>query len=294
MINSAFLLKLKSIMLDNKYDRIVRNRKRGKLDDKSLFKVALNRNNVFKKKSERAGKEYNIVICVDQSGSMHSNNKMQTASELAEFLVKTFEKVGNIKIGLVGFNAIISEYKSINKHLGREFMKSGSLKKKIFKDSNASYDPDNPDNRFEPFWNEIIYGYEGKDAYFVKPDKFNKDRWGGRQTSKYSLGHYNRDYDAIDFGYHILKDKKNPFLIVLSDGQPAGDSYRGWNNIDKMKDNKSHIRSFVKKHKNIKTWGVGILDNSVESIYPDFAVVGNIATLCPTVLSYFKKHIKRG
>jgi len=293
MINSPFLLKLKSIMLDNKYDRIVHNRKRGKLDDKSLYKVALNRNNIFKKKTERAGKEYNIVICVDQSGSMHCNRKIETASELSEFLVKTFEKIGNINVSLVGFNTVISEYKPIKKHLGREFMKSGSLSKKIQDDSSAEYNHKVEDNIVD-YWGNYTYGNNGKGAYFVKIDKINKDRWGARPTHWNNLGAGNRDYDAIDFGYHILKDKKNPFLIVLSDGQPASNGYRGYNSIDMQKDDISYIRNFVKKHKNIKTWGVGILDNSVSKIYPDFAIVGSISTLCPVVLEYFKKNIKRG
>ena len=294
MKNSAFLLKLKSIMLDNKYDRVVRNRKRGKLDDKSLFKVALNRNNVFKKKQERDGKEYNIVICVDQSGSMHCNRKMETASELSEFLVKTFERVGNVNVSLVGFNSIISEYKSIDKHLSREFMKSGTLGSKINEDSNSSYNPKEEENGSD-WYGTFSYGSNGDGSYFVKPDKYNCKRWGARQDISYPMGDYNRDYDAIDFGYYILRGKKNPFLIVLSDGQPACCGYNTMTIYDdRTKSEPSYIREFVKRHKNIKTWGVGILDNSVKNIYQDFAIVGSINSLCPVVLDYFKKHIKRG
>ena len=56
MKERVFKLALQSIMKDNVYDRVIRKRKKGRLDDKNLYKVAVNQENIFKQKQERKNK----------------------------------------------------------------------------------------------------------------------------------------------------------------------------------------------------------------------------------------------
>ena len=72
MRDVAFQKRLSSIMLDNKYDRFMKNRKTGKLDTNSLYKIN-HSNKLFKKREARKNKDYAVSLVVDCSGSMCGN-----------------------------------------------------------------------------------------------------------------------------------------------------------------------------------------------------------------------------
>ena len=69
MNNKTFTRKINNILTDNKVDRFVRGKKRGKLDTKGLHKTKTNLK-VFKKKEERSNKEYYITLYLDFSISL--------------------------------------------------------------------------------------------------------------------------------------------------------------------------------------------------------------------------------
>ena len=110
----VFNKQLSTTMLDNKYDRVLPKRKRGKLDDKNLWKVGANQINVFKKKDERKNKKYSILLLVDESGSM-CGSKSRIAAEVSVFLANAFDKINGINFEIVGFNRYIHDHKKFDK-----------------------------------------------------------------------------------------------------------------------------------------------------------------------------------
>jgi cobalamin biosynthesis protein CobT len=114
MKDPAFHARLKSIMLDNKYDRRLRGRPRGKLDMTKLYKVPTHSRSVFTQKQARKGKQYNIVLLVDESGSMVDGSKSTIAAECAVFLAKAFEGL-NLNLSIIGFNQSITVIKEFDK-----------------------------------------------------------------------------------------------------------------------------------------------------------------------------------
>jgi hypothetical protein len=84
LTDAVFRQQLKNIMIDNAFDRRVRGRKRGKLDMKSLYKVPAKRENIFTLKEARKNKRYNVLLLVDESGSM-GGIKAKTAADCAVF-----------------------------------------------------------------------------------------------------------------------------------------------------------------------------------------------------------------
>jgi Mg-chelatase subunit ChlD len=115
MTETFFRQRVASVMVDNKYDRRVRGKDTGKLDMKRLPKVAIGSNKVFTKKEARKGKNYNIVLLIDCSGSMegmeyynygpHSERRyaIEVASECAVALYRNFGKLG-VECAIVGFS----------------------------------------------------------------------------------------------------------------------------------------------------------------------------------------------
>ena len=132
-IDPVFRQRLISIMSDNKYDRQLRNRKRGKIDHKGLWRVSTGANNVFTQKQARKNKDYQIVLIIDQSSSMSSpalpNREVKAqwshllaqddhegiaelneeyslrsyATKVALFLAKHFDEGLNVDLAIVGF-----------------------------------------------------------------------------------------------------------------------------------------------------------------------------------------------
>ena len=97
----TFQQKLASILKDNAYHRITRNLKRGKLDMKRLWKVGTHTENVFKAKTDRRGKNYNVVLVIDESGSMNGA-PIQQAAMVAAFLTDNFQSL-KIDLSVIGY-----------------------------------------------------------------------------------------------------------------------------------------------------------------------------------------------
>jgi hypothetical protein len=97
-----------SVMLDNKFDRFVKNRRTGKLDTKGLYKVDTS-SRLFKKREARKNKNYAVSLVVDVSGSMRGE-KLNTASESAKKLSFHLSKIG-INHNVVVFASHVEEVK---------------------------------------------------------------------------------------------------------------------------------------------------------------------------------------
>jgi uncharacterized protein with von Willebrand factor type A (vWA) domain len=109
----AFKARLSSVMLDNKYDRRLKGRTRGKLDMTRLYKVPTESRTIFTQKQAKRNKQYNVVLLVDESGSM-SDGKSVKAAESVVFLADAFDKIG-INVAVIGFNQRVSVLKEFGK-----------------------------------------------------------------------------------------------------------------------------------------------------------------------------------
>lgn len=101
-----FVAQLNSVLRDNKYDRVVRHRTRGKLDMKGLPRAEMHREDVFKKKQERKNRSYNVLVLVDESGSMAHNNRERRAAEASRFLTEHLLNVEGVQVAVMGFNHV--------------------------------------------------------------------------------------------------------------------------------------------------------------------------------------------
>jgi uncharacterized protein YegL len=115
MEDSVFRARLANIMTDNMYDRKVRRRTRGRVDMTSLWKAEAGATNLFTQKQARKNKEYNIVLLIDESGSMRGDN-IKAAASTATFLAKTFTGL-NLNLAIIGFNAFVAVHKDFDEKL---------------------------------------------------------------------------------------------------------------------------------------------------------------------------------
>lgn len=116
MNDSVFRQRVQSVMTDNMYERRVRGRTRGDLDMRSLYKVGAGskNKNVFSQKMAKKGKMYNIVLAIDESGSMGRHGwgdyKIDKAAECARYLASQFIGL-NINVAVIGYNGVITHHK---------------------------------------------------------------------------------------------------------------------------------------------------------------------------------------
>lgn len=111
--DAAFKSRLSSVMLDNKYDRRVKGRTRGKLDMNRLFKIPTGSRSVFMQKESRKGKNYSVVLLVDVSSSMLDASKCLLAAESVVFLTKQLTEIG-INVGVVAFENQVHTVKELH------------------------------------------------------------------------------------------------------------------------------------------------------------------------------------
>lgn len=107
-LDHAFRARLSSIMTDNKYDRRLKGRTRGSIDLTRLHKVPTGSTSVFTRKEARKGKNYNVVLVLDQSGSM--DDQIEVASSAIIEMAKAFD--GLVDLAILGFhdNVFVHKY----------------------------------------------------------------------------------------------------------------------------------------------------------------------------------------
>ena len=116
MNDSVFQKKLLSVMKDNLYDRVIPKRKAGKLDFNNLWRVHVGAKNVFQSKQERKNKEYNLVICLDESGSMARKEKLYKAKEILKFLTGALDRAG-VNFAVIGYNCNVTVHKKFDERV---------------------------------------------------------------------------------------------------------------------------------------------------------------------------------
>lgn len=253
--DGIFRHQLSNVMLDNKYDRMLRGRTRGKLDMTRLYKVPTQARNVFKQKQARRGKVYNVLLLVDESGSM-SGSKARTAAECTVFLAKAFEGI-NINVAIIGFNSIVTTRKEFNSPADYDRIYESIRTMNFRKGAGANNDWDALNKAYQMFnkapegENILIMMSDGEpasedDAYFV-------DIKGNRETSPKgtdTLSNYERD-------------------------------------------SKTHLHHLVKANAHrVTSIGIGIKEGGWQ--IPNYEVVSDLNDLKPTIIKQLRKHITRG
>lgn len=252
----AFRARLSSVMLDNKYDRMLRGRTRGKLDMSRLYKVPTQARNVFKQKQARRGKQYNIMLVVDESGSM-VGAKARQAAECTVFLAKQFEGI-NINVAIIGFNSLITTRKEFTKPADYDRIYQ-AISTMNFRNGHG-YNND---------WDALNKAYQ----------MFDHAPEGENILIMLSDGEPASDSDELEFIDINGKHEEPP---------------KGTDKLDEdEKDEKEHIHHLVKANDHrVKSIGIGIQEGGWQ--IPDHEVVKNLNQLKPAIIKQLKKHIRRG
>lgn len=108
-----FMKKLKSILKDNSLQRHATNKREGDLDTKHLYK-AFTTGRVFTDKDIISKKSYNIVLCVDCSGSMGGKSANIAALCMKHF-TEQFQQIVNLSV--ITFNQQVLVVKTPHKKL---------------------------------------------------------------------------------------------------------------------------------------------------------------------------------
>lgn len=250
----AFRARLSSIMLDNKYDRRLRGRTRGKLDMGRLPKVPMMARNLFMQKQSRRGKNYNVTILVDQSGSM-SGAKSKRAAEVGLFLLNAFDKIG-INTCIIGFHDEIQVYRDW-----------GSKKKydDVYKDLLGNYG-----------------GNEDYDAMHFALEHFNKAPDEGENI----LLMLSDGAPTLD-GHHEVYDEKHKRInFKFHEGDRDGTGEWEWKNEEE------HLHHLVESYTHVKSIGIGIFAGGWQ--IPEHFVIQTLDDLKPTIIKVLGQKIKRG
>jgi Mg-chelatase subunit ChlD len=258
MNDKVFRSKLASVMLDNKYDRRIKGRTRGKLDMKALYKVPTLARSIFSQKQACKNKEYDIVLLVDTSGSMcdrdrNGRRRDEAAAEACNFLLRSFEGL-NINTMVIGYTDTFQVLKDFSE---------------------------------KPDYKKIANGLRGEDgtptyqamnrAYqLLKPKKGKKilmvltDGEPGGRISRY-----------ID-----SKGKEESIDKIHREIGYARDENYEWRS-------KKELHALADKNKDVTTIGVGI-NKDCEKVAKNNILVKNLEDLKPKMISILKKQIKRG
>jgi len=257
----AFRARLSSIMLDNKYDRRLRGRTRGKLDMGRLPKVPMMARNVFMRKQSRKGKAYNVVLLVDESGSM-SEDKGWAAAEATIFLLSQLDGL-NINTAVIGFNQMIAVHKPW----------TGTS------DYEAIYEAIGQQGHVEPYHEVSDSGYNcDYDAMHFAYEYFNKSPDEGENIlimlSDGAPAH--RD-DAV----RVVDHKGKP----IKGFKPHKLDYR-------LKREREHLNKLATSYKDVHSVGIGIFEGGWQ--IPEHFIIHSLDDLKPTIIKTLGKKIKRG
>jgi cobalamin biosynthesis protein CobT len=115
MSPEVFVQQLRSVMTDNKFSRMIGSRLNGELDQRKMWRASTGAKNVFRQEAARKGKEYSVVLLLDESGSM-GGNKYDVARETTIEMAKALARAG-VDTAIIGFNCRLL----VHKKFGEKF-----------------------------------------------------------------------------------------------------------------------------------------------------------------------------
>lgn len=275
--------KINSILRDNKFDRYVSGKTRGKLDFSSLSKIAYSPK-VFKKREARLNKDYKVIILADASGSMGWNDKDEACANSLELIADALEQT-DVEYAMWSFNGDVLSLKDFQEEKPKDI-------KKLY---------------YNHFRNRMLYRcYTCTTAYGSYKELTNCLECGitfteGNHSERESYG-YNVDGLALHLAIeHIQKLSGNHIVIVLSDGQAdcIPNSQYHYMSREGPTYKEFPLRKVVDKIKKTKTvlCSIGIMSKDVNNFYPKentIVLEKNVDKLGDALVYLIKKQIKRG
>lgn len=294
MNDISFQKLLSSVILDNKYDRYVKNKKTGTLNTNSLYKIA-HSNKLFKKREARQNKNYAVTLVVDCSGSM-SGSKIKAAAWSAAKLSMSLSKIG-VNHNVITFNLGVFEIKSFSKKTdkGLEKMVMSELhgNERYFYYSNKPIVPNTVTGKMMRKFLGHGRGYHvGTDK--IIPVEYRSDFFANDGPG------YNSDAEALKISRELLlKQTGSKIMIFLSDGAPApfyaeyeSPVYQG---LDQTQHKLKHEVELTIAS-GIELYSIGIMSAAVLHYYPKkrCRVINSTEELYPSIIDLVKKNLKRG
>jgi len=281
--------KINSILTDNKFDRFVGGKARGKLDFAALSKVAYS-DKIFKKREARKNKDYKVIVLADASGSMYGDNARSTAKAL-NMLNEALSKT-DVEYALWSFNGDIISIKDF-KEAPKGETEAGDLYKKHLYDRYVIYcrKCDCIYGTFNSYGREATCPNCGKES--------DSDYYG---DTKQGCA-YNADGLALHLAVEKIRELSGEHIVVvLSDGGadaiPTHSHNVRYMTPDGLKYKDMRISLVAKKaiKEGIVLCSIGIDSNDVLLHYPkeNTIVVKNAAGVGPALVALISKQIKRG
>lgn len=241
--------------------------RRGRLDTRSLHRLAVNDDRVFYRREEHHAMDTAVTLLCDCSGSM-SGSKISMALSAANAFSQTLDRV-SIVHEVLGFTtrsggwsldyARLTEGQML---MGRPFSRIDAVNMLVFKTFQENYR-----------------------AARVRLGAMRPENRTYKPASLAS----NVDGESVEYAAMRLMQRREQrkVMIVFSDGQPAaaGDH--------------SHLEMHLKKVvascelMGIEMLGIGIMDDSVRDFYPKRVVVRNLEDLPTTVMKELSRILLR-
>lgn len=225
----------------------------GKLDKRRLVDVVQGRTNVFRRKEEGADLNTAVTVLVDLSGSMRGT-KARVATQTAIALSQPLDSVG-IPFEVLGF------------HTGHAL--SDANTKKLQEDRN----------------NHIYYSrLSGEDYFIFKSfDETLREARPAMSMINNCVGGCNHDGEAVMWAAMRLMKRREQkkVLIVLSDGQPAGDCDFG---DDHLRQHLRDVASYLESLRDFYLVGIGIMTDAPKHFYRRNVVLHDLSDLSKSVL----------
>lgn len=298
MKDPVFQQLLASVILDNKYDRFVKNRKTGKLDTNSLYKIN-HSNKLFKKKEARKNKDYSVSLVVDCSGSMRGD-RIQIAAESAQKLHHHLCRIG-VPNNVVVFNAGVYELQPFgikeNKNIKKLVLQEVYYPRYYFWAESKKYNVKsiNTGDELQKFLGETLPNDER--SYRVLANELNVK---GIKYHTNTGTSFNSDSEALRVSREfLLKQKGKKVMIFLSDGQPA----LAYPYLESPIHPTTSQHDYNLKHEvdvtinlGIELYSIGIENSAVLKFYPKkrTKVISDAQELYPNIIELVKKNLKRG
>lgn len=241
--------------------RALPGQRSGKIDGGSLFKLKTGDTRVFKSVEQRQSRESAGSIVVDLSGSM-SGRKVEIAMAGAYAVSSVLQKL-NIPHEVIGFT--------------------------------TKYDPELVQDCRDDY-DKTGIEYARVEAIHMPVLKEFGERLGAEQLKRMTVAASsmigmgsNIDGESILIAAARLKRQKEPgkFMIVLSDGNPAGS---GWSGPMALR---QHLKQATQEIEasGIKLVGIGIQDRSVTGYYKNHVVVNSVEELPKAMVAQLQKII---
>ena len=276
--------KIGGILTDNKFDRFVGGKTRGKLDFSALAKIGYS-DKVFKKREARKNKDYKVIVLADASGSMYGDRANNTGEAL-ELLNDALQKT-DVQYALWSFNGDILSLKDFEEKPKRSG-ETDSLYHKHLEDRYLHYCR---------ACNASFGSFEYEEEEVDCPS------CGKHPDTSTDCSNYNADGLALHLALEaVQKLSGEHIIVVLSDGQadciPYFDSKLAYMVKDGIRYRDMKLGLVARKaiHEGVVLCSIGIQSEAVLSHYPkeNTIVVQRTSQIGDALIKLISKHIKRG